>query len=119
MSLKVLITAQGFRLDDVQERHIRHQLSSLERRLAHRSEPVAHLVLTHQPQQRLYRANLRVHLGPDGPTLVSRQAAQEADHAARMAVEAVERELERRQANQQGAASFGVPSRREFEPSKR
>jgi hypothetical protein len=57
--------------------------------------------------------DLRVQLGPLGAHLVSHQRAGTTAHAVRLAVEDVERQLERRHADQRGEASFGVPSRRE------
>jgi hypothetical protein len=65
--------------------------------------------------------DLRLELGPLGSHLISHQAAETADRAVRLAVEDVERQLERQLAVQRGEPSFGVPSRREptsLRPSK-
>jgi hypothetical protein len=60
-------------------------------------------------------ASLRLQLGPLGPTLASVQHAQTPDRAARLAIQAIERQLERMVAGQRGESSFGVPSRRRAE----
>jgi hypothetical protein len=54
----------------------------------------------------------RVQLGPLGPTLASSQAAPTPDRAAHLAIQAIERQLERLVAGQRGEPSYGVPSRR-------
>ena len=62
--------------------------------------------------QRRVTADLRVQLGPLAAHLISHQAAESADLAARLAVEDVERQLERRLAKQRGQPTYSVPSRR-------
>jgi ribosome-associated translation inhibitor RaiA len=115
MALQTRIDARGVQLGETDRRRVQHHLDTLARRLVHRSEPIAVLALDQQRQQRRIRVDLRVELGPDGPTLVSHQAAETVDRAAELAVTDVERQLERLQAGQRGEASFGVPSRREPE----
>lgn len=51
-------------------------------------------------------------LSPLGSHLISHQGAETVDRAVRIAVEDVERQLEREHAMQRGEPSFGVPSRR-------
>jgi hypothetical protein len=112
MTLTVSLERHGVPLSAAQEKRIRHHLAALERRLAHRPEPIAVLTLTGPNVRHEIVASLRVLLGPLGPTLTSSQAATAADAAARLAVHAVERQLERMVAVQRGEHSYGVPSRR-------
>ena len=113
MTLSIQVEVQGPKLTAIDERRIRAHFESLERRLTDRPEPAAVLVLQQYPDQRRVAADLRIELGPLGPTLVSHQAAETPDRAARLAVEDAERQLERRTSEQRGEAAFGVPSRRE------
>lgn len=112
MALEIELQVEGFALDGAEERRIRRQLAGLEKRLAHRPEPRAALVLEHHAGRREVEADLRVKLGPLGSHLISRRAAGTADQAARLAVEDVERQLERQDAAQRGEHTYGVPSRR-------
>jgi hypothetical protein len=113
MTLSIQLELEGLSLSRVDERRLRAHFQSLERRLEDRPEPAAVLVLQQHADQRRVAADLRVELGPLGPTVVSHQAAETPDRAARLAVEDVERQLERRTSEQRGDAAFGVPSRRE------
>ena len=113
MTLSTRLDLEGLSLAEVDQRRIRAHLLSLERRLRDRPEPSASLTLRQHTDQRLVAADLRVELGPLGPTLVSHQSAETPNQAARRAVEDVERQLERRVAEQRGSSTFGVPSRRE------
>lgn len=112
MTLTVSLERHGVPLSRVQEERIRHHLAALERRLARRPEPIAVLTLSGPNTRQEITANLRVLLGPLGPTLTSSQSATAPDAAARLAVHAVERQLERMVAGQRGEHSYGVPSRR-------
>ena len=113
MTLSIQVEVQGLKLPATDERRIHAHFQSLERRLADRPEPSAVLVLQEHVDQRRVVADLRIELGPLGPTLVSHQAAETPDRAAKLALEDVERQLERRTSEQRGDAAFGVPSRRE------
>ncbi len=113
MTLSIQLDLHGLELAEVDQRRIRAHLVTLERRLQDRPEPAAMLVLRHHADQRRFAADLRIELGPLGPTLISHQAADTPDHATRLAVEDIERQLERRTSEQRGDAAFGVPSRRE------
>jgi hypothetical protein len=113
MTLSIQVDLQGLSLPNVDQRRMRAHLRSLERRLKNRPEPAAVLVLRQHVDQRRVIADLRIELGPLGPTLVSHRAAETPDVAIRHAVEDIERELERQVSEQHGDASFGVPSRRE------
>lgn len=106
------IEIKGFDLDDTQSRHIQHQLDRLDRLLIHRPDPAANLMLKGSARRRQIDVDLRLRLSPKGPTLVSHQTADTAEHAVRLAVEDVDRQLERRVEGQRESASFGVPSRR-------
>jgi len=115
MSLQTRIDAHGVRLDEVNRRRMHHHMDVLARRLATRPEPTAILALEPHADQRRTCADLRVELGPGGPTLVSHQAAETIDHAVALAMDCILRQLERHVSGQRGEASFGVPSRREPE----
>jgi ribosome-associated translation inhibitor RaiA len=112
MTLETKLQLEGVALTEAEERRIIKRLQALERRLINRPEPLATLILRQHGAQRQVEANLRVRLGPLGPHLMSHQAAETADRAVRLAVEQVERQLERRQATQRGEPAYGVPSRR-------
>jgi ribosome-associated translation inhibitor RaiA len=113
MTSSIQLEVQGLTLSDVDQRRLRAHLRSLERRLKNRPAPAAVLVLHQHADQRRVEADLRIELGPLGPTLVSHQAAETPDLAIRRAVEDIERELERQVSGQHRDASFGVPSRGE------
>lgn len=112
MPLTIRVETQGFNLSPTEERRIEHGLQALGRRLERRPDPSAILVLTHLPDSKGYEARLRIQLGPLGAHLVAGETAETADRATRLAISAVERQLERRVAQQRGEATFGVPSRR-------
>ena len=112
MTLMIDLRARHCPLTEDQERRIRHQLDGLAKRVEQFPDPVATLALREQPPQRRITAELRLRLGPHAGHLVSHQEAETPDHAARLAVDDIKRELERRLSMQRGDASFGVPSRR-------
>ena len=112
MSLQIVLESRRCPLNDAERAHVRHQLGGLERRLVHFPEPVATLVLARHDGRRQVTADLRVRLGPHAAHLISHQAAEAVDQAVRLAVDDVERQLERRLASQRGEPSFGTPSRR-------
>jgi ribosome-associated translation inhibitor RaiA len=112
MALEVQLHTGDLELGEDQERRIRHQLEMLGERLTHFSEPTAYLTLRDHPQQRRVTVDLRAILGPRGNELVSHQAAETAEHAVRLAIEDVERQLERFLADLRGEPTYGVPSRR-------
>lgn len=107
------IQVQGFELNETEERHIRHDLETIEQRLAPYGEPNISLVMSWHPDQRLVRARLRVQLGHLGPHLVSGRKAETADYAVDQATKSILRQLERRLAVRRGEPTYGVPSRRE------
>lgn len=113
MPLTTKLDLRHITLEATEERRISHHLETLGRRLVHRPEPIAVLALTGRTGPRRVEADLRVELGPLGMHLISHQHAETADHAVRLAVEDVERQLERQTSQQRGEAAFGVPSRRE------
>jgi ribosome-associated translation inhibitor RaiA len=112
MAMESIIRTHGFRLSAIDEGRIEHHLNRLERRLVHHPEPSAMLVLTQHRSQRQIEVDLRIELGPLGSHLISHQGAETVDRAVRLAVEDVERQLERHHAQQSGEPTFGVPSRR-------
>lgn len=112
MTLETRLGTRDFVLNDIESRNVRHQLGALERRLAHRPDPSASLVLKRHAGPRQFEADLTVRLGPLGAHLVSHQAAETPEHAVRLAVADIERQLDRRLAGQRGEPTYGVPSRR-------
>jgi ribosome-associated translation inhibitor RaiA len=115
MTLTITLERHGVSLNTNQEQRVRRQLTTLGRRLVHRPEPAAVLSFSGPNGQREIEASLRVQLGPLGPTLTSSQTAQTPDRAAHLAIQAIERQLERLVAGQRGESSYGVPSRRRLE----
>lgn len=113
MALEIKMTLNGLTLTEVQERRIRRHLARLDRHyLARRPEPKAALVFRHHEAQRRIELNMQVQLGPLGGHVVSHQTAETPEHAVRLAVDDIERQLERLRASQQGQPTYGVPSRR-------
>jgi ribosome-associated translation inhibitor RaiA len=112
LTLRILLETHDCPLGPDEEELVRHHLESLGRRLAHHPEPIATAVLKRHELQRKIEVALRVELGPLGEHLISHQAAGTAPHAMRLAVEDVERQLERKLAQQRGEHTYGVPSRR-------
>ncbi|MCC7106469.1 MAG: hypothetical protein IT307_15130 [Chloroflexi bacterium] len=111
MPLDIKIQVRGFALEENEERRIRHHLTVLERRLVHRPDPAAVLALQRFRDRGQVEADLRLQVGPLGQHLISRQSAATPDQAARLAVADVERQLERKVANQRGEHRYGVPGR--------
>jgi len=112
MTLTITLERHGVPLTTAQEQRVRRHLTALGRRLERRPEPIAVVSFSGPNSQREIEARLRVQLGPLGPTLTSSQAASTPDRAAHLAIQAVERQLERLVAGQRGEPSYGVPSRR-------
>jgi ribosome-associated translation inhibitor RaiA len=112
MTLTITLERHGVPLSAAQEKRVHHHLTALGKRLEHRPEPSAVLALSGPNGQHEIAASLRVQLGPLGPTLNSSQAARTPDRAAHLAIQGIERQLERLVAGQRGEARFGVPSRR-------
>jgi hypothetical protein len=112
MPLRTTLNLGDLTLTELEERRIRRQLEGLGRRLARHPQPSADIVLRPHPGQRQTRADMRVQLGSLGPHLVSHQLARTPDRAVRLAVDDIQRQLERRLAQQRGEPSYAVPSRR-------
>lgn len=113
MTLRYIVHQNGRKMSEAEkERFLRH-FDGLEARLRHFPEPIVEASVTDHPAQRRVELDLRVSLGPLGRHLVSHQAAETLDKAARLAVSDVERQLERQGAKQRGEPTFGQPSRRE------
>lgn len=112
MSLDVQVRTGNLRLGDEQKQRIQHQLGTLEKRLANFDEPLARLTLREHNARRTITADLKITPGPKLDEIVSHQEAETPDHAVRLAVEDVERQLERFFSALRGEQTFGVPSRR-------
>lgn len=112
MALDVHMNTGNVRLDEAQERRIRRYLQALERRLPHAREPRAEITLREHEAPRRITVDLRVMIAPKTNELVSHQSAETAAHAVRLALEDIERQLERRLATLRGEPAYGVPSRR-------
>lgn len=112
MALDIQIHTGNYRLTPAAERRILRHLKSIEQRVTHFADPVARLRIGEQRLPRLVQVDLRVALGPREADLISHQAAETPDHAVRMAVEDIERQLERKISQLRGEESWGVPSRR-------
>ena len=112
MTLETTLRTHSITLSDAERERIDHHMARLDQRLKHRPAPTAVLVLEEHRNRRQIEANLRVQVGPLGDHLVSHQTAETVDRAVRLAVEDVERQIERKVATQRGEPTFGVPSRR-------
>jgi hypothetical protein len=113
MSLDIQLHASGVDLGTDRADKIIRKVHTLDARLEHFPSPLATVRLRDHQDQRRVEVDLRVELGPHGPSLISHQGAETPDHAVRLAVEDIERQLERRLDSLRGDAAFGVPSRRE------
>lgn len=102
--------------DDVEVRRIERQVGGLARRVKQYPGPRLHVVVERFIRQRRVTAETRLQLGPLGPSLVSHQQAETPARAIHAAISDLERQLERHLSKQRGDASFGVPSRRRFDP---
>lgn len=112
MTLTTSLATHDVVLSPTEQKRIRRYLGALERRLEHHPEPSATLMLKGHAAARRVTVDLRVQLGPLGEHLVSHQAAESATQAVRLAVEDIERQLDRRHASERGEPTYGVPSRR-------
>ena len=95
------------------EHRIQRHIAGLERRLVKFKNPQGRLTVRDRPTERRHTADLLLELGVDGVELVSHHAGESAEHAARLAIEDVERQLERYVSTLRGEPSFHEPSRRE------
>lgn len=95
-----------------EEEHVRRLLALLDKRLAHRPDPAARLLLRWHDQQRRMKARLSLQLELLGAHVVSHEEAETAEQAVRLAVSDLERQIERHTAHQRGEPAYGVPGRR-------
>jgi ribosome-associated translation inhibitor RaiA len=95
------------------EKRIQRHIAGLERRLVNFANPLISITIKDRAKERRHTADVRVQLGVDGVELVSHNSGESAEHAARLAIEDVQRQLERYVANLRGEPSYGTPSRRE------
>src|SRR5579871_4133602 len=105
MDMELVIHGDGLSLSAPEEAQIRRRFVGLERRLQNHPEPKAIVTLGHSIPQRRFSVDLRVELGPLGPQLISHESAPTLLAAVRMTVSDVERQLERRHAEQRGEPS--------------
>lgn len=115
MTMSIILHHHNFELSPAAETRIRHQLETLGQRVSSFPDPVADLRLEQHDTQRRVTADLTLQLGPNAQHLVSHQAAETVDRAAMLAVDDVERQLERQLASMRNEHTYGVPSRREPE----
>jgi len=113
MPLETITRTRNLTLSPAEERRLQRRLRALERRLAHHPDPVATLDFHGLEGARQVEVSFRLRLGPLGPHLVSHQTAATPDEAVRLAIDDIERQLERKHAFQRGEQAWGVPSRRE------
>jgi len=95
------------------EKRIQRHIAGLERRLVNFPTALISLTVRDRATERRHTVDLRVNLGVDGDVLVSHQSGDSAEHATRLAVEDVQRQLERYVSGLRGEAAYGTPSRRE------
>ena len=95
------------------EKRIQRHIAGLERRLVNFPTALISLTVRDRTTERRHTVDLRVNLGVDGDVLVSHQSGESAEHATRLAVEDVQRQLERYVSGLRGEAAYGTPSRRE------
>jgi ribosome-associated translation inhibitor RaiA len=95
------------------EKRIQRHIAGLEKRLVNFRNQQITLTIRDRVTERRHTADLRVHLGVDELVLVSHQSGETAELAARLAVEDVERQLERHVSTMRGEPAYGTPSRRE------
>jgi ribosome-associated translation inhibitor RaiA len=119
MTLTITLERHGVPLTAAQEQRVHRHLTTLGRRLARRPEPIATLSFSGPNGKHEIQASLRVQLGPLGPTLTSSQDASTPDRAAHLAIQSIERQLERLVAGQRGEPTYGVPSRRRLGVTQR
>jgi len=112
MTLAISLERHGVLLTDVQEQRVHRHLTALDRRLAHRPEPIAVVSFAGPDKRPEIHVSLRVQRGPLGPTLTRSQAASTPDRAAHLAIRSSDRQLERLVAGQRREPAYGVPSRR-------
>lgn len=115
MAINIVLHHRNLELSPEVENRIRHQMETLGRRVASFPDPLADLRLEHHDLQRRVTADLTLQLGPNARHIVSHQAAETVDRAALLAIDDVERQLERQLASMRNEHTFGVPSRREPE----
>jgi ribosome-associated translation inhibitor RaiA len=94
-------------------KRIQHHLDSLDRRLGKFTNATTTVSVRERATERRYTADIRLAPGVDSVELVSHQSAETPEAASRLAVEDIERQLERFVATLRGESTYGTPSRRE------
>jgi ribosome-associated translation inhibitor RaiA len=101
------------RLSPDSEKRIQRHIAGLERRLVNFANPLISITIKDRVTERRHTADIRLQLGVDGVELLSHNDGESAEHAARLAIEDIERQLERYMSTLRGEATYGTPSRRE------
>jgi ribosome-associated translation inhibitor RaiA len=101
------------RLSPDSEKRIQRHIAGLERRLVNFANPLISITIKDRVTERRHTADIRLQLGVDGVELLSHNEGESAEHAARLAIEDIERQLERYMSTLRGEATYGTPSRRE------
>ncbi len=115
MPLEVQFHLNHYELGSEEEKQMRRHLERLEKRLQRFAEPKAIVTIKEFPSQRRITVDVRLEPAPHEREFVSHQAGEDAGQAVRLAVEDLERQLERWFAKLRGEPAYGVPSRREPE----
>lgn len=111
--MPVELNTPGTQLSPDSAKRIQRHIAGLERRLVKFANPLITITVKDRTTERRHTADVRVNLGVDGVELVSHNEGASAEQAARLAIEDVQRQLERYVANLRGKPAFGTPSRRE------
>ncbi len=95
------------------EKRVARHLDGLERRLVNFSNAEVDVTIRDRATERRYTADIHLRPGVDSTDLISHQQGETAEQAVRLAVEDIERQLERYISTLRGEAAYGTPSRRE------
>ncbi|HEY8445707.1 MAG TPA: HPF/RaiA family ribosome-associated protein [Thermomicrobiales bacterium] len=115
MALGVQFHLNNYTLSSAEDKQLRRHLQRLERRLQRFQEPRVSVTIKEFPPEGKVTVDFRLIPAPRERELISHQAGQNAGQAVRLAVEDIERQLERWFAKMRGEPAYGVPSRREPE----
>ena len=111
--MPVELNTPKLQLSPESAKRIQRHIAGLERRLVNFHNPLITITIRDRPTERRHTADVRVQLGVDGVDLVSHNSGETAEQAARLAIEDVQRQLERHVATLRGEPAYGTPSRRE------
>jgi ribosome-associated translation inhibitor RaiA len=111
--MPIELTTPKTHLSPETTKRIQHHLDSLDRRLVKFANAATTVNVRERATERRFTADIRLAPGVDSVELVSHQSAETPEAASRLAVEDIERQLERFVATLRGEPAFGTPSRRE------